>query len=331
MKRPLMAKEEKGTAPLTFLEVFSKLATPTEKKLIICACFIVAMSGTLLLGIPILFKDPKIICLPSNEVCFEDTACSQDHYIDIVNGPQSFSAEFSLICNNKPQKIFAITMSFMGIFVGTLTSTFILFHPRRRQLLLSIASLIIGVSLLGMLVFSSDFFIISILIFTTNYGFVYINVYSYLYISENFKGELAGFVTITYSIVWAIAATGFAIIGLCTDANWRFYCGVNGFLNVIAGIAFLLTKNEKIYDNDEHDQTTNEVCNNLLKYEDLSLNLYYFFGRNQVCSHFLRTCGQMSRSVRISLFTHCFGVLMQWFIRSGSSKSSLWEAISISI
>ena len=69
--------------------------------------------------------------------------------------------------------------------------------------------------------------------------------------------------TITYSIVWAIAATGLAIIGLCTDANWRFYCGVNGFLSVVAGIAFLLTKNEKKYDSDEHDHTTNEVCSNL--------------------------------------------------------------------
>ena len=124
-------------------------------------------------------------------------------------------------------------------------------------MLLSIASLIIGSSMLGMIVFSSNFFIISILIFTTNYGFVYINVYSYLYIAENFKGELAGFVTIMYSFVWAMAATLYAIIGLCTDANWRFYCAFTGTLSIVAGVGFLLTKSEMKYETEEHEEHTN--------------------------------------------------------------------------
>ena len=256
MKSPLIAKEP----PLSFLQIFSKLATPNEKRLIIFAGFIYAMSGTLLLGLPILFKDPKIICLASNEICYEDTACFQDYYIDLETGSKSFSAEFSLICQNKPQKIFAITLSFMGIFMGTLASTFILIHPRRRQLFLSVAALLVGFSMIGMIAISNNFSFISVLIFTTNFGWVYINVYSYLYIAENFKGELAGFVTIMYSVVWGIAGTLFAIIGLCTDANWRFYCGITGSLSVFAGVGFLLTKSEKKYEMaNEKEDTVYEV------------------------------------------------------------------------
>lgn len=167
MKSPLIDKAPpKKDPPLSLLQIFKQKATPNEQKIIILACFIVAMSGSLLLGIPILFKDPKLICLSENIVCFEDTACSQDYNIDLKTGPKSLSSEFGLVCEQKQQKTFAITMSFLGIFLGTITSTFILFHAKWRQFLLSLASLIIGASMLGMLCFSDNFFMISILIFT---------------------------------------------------------------------------------------------------------------------------------------------------------------------
>ena len=119
----------------------------------------------MVLGIPIVFKDPKLICLPENFECLEEKACLGDYYIDQITGPKSFSAEFGLVFDQKSQKTFGITLSFVGIFVGCIMSTFVLVSAKRRKGYLAFFGLLQGLSILAMIVFQNSFFIICLLIF----------------------------------------------------------------------------------------------------------------------------------------------------------------------
>lgn len=230
---------------LSFFQIFIQKANPTEKKLIIFICIIFAMSSSMILGIPIVFQDPMLICLPENEVCSEEIACSQEYFIDMDNGPKSFTAEFGLICDEKPEKAFAITLSFVGVFIGCLMSTFIMVSAGRRKLCLSLLGILLGAALLGMRFAVDSFFVISILICLCTFCFMYINTFSYLFIGENFKGELAGFVTIIYSVTWACTGIFYAIFAYLIQANWRLFVITTGIISLVGGIGLFLINPER--------------------------------------------------------------------------------------
>ena len=246
-KEPLLAPPEKK---LSFFQIFIQKASPSEKKIIIFICSLFSMSSTMILGIPIVFKDPKLICLPQNEECLEEVACQTgDFYVDMITGPKSFSAEYELVCDKKSMKTFAITLSFVGIFVGCLMSTFILVQPKNRKAFLSFFGLLLSVSSWGMIFFQSSFFSISLLIALSTFSFMYINTFSYLFIGENFKGELAGFVTIIYSVTWAFTGIFWAIFAFLINADWRIFVVFSGILSAVGAIGLFMCKNENNYDN----------------------------------------------------------------------------------
>ena len=202
----------------------------------------------MVLGIPVVFMDPKLICLPQKIECFEEEACYSDFYIDMETGPKSFSAQFQLICEKKSQKTLAITLSFVGIFVACIMSTFILIHAKRRKNFLAFFGVLLSFSLLGMLFFQNSFFTIALLITLATFCFMYINTFSYLYINENFKGELAGFVTIIYSVTWAFTGVFFAIFTFLINADWRIFVFFTGIASMIGGVGLFMCKNEKNYE-----------------------------------------------------------------------------------
>lgn len=253
-------KEAKNKDPLlpqrklSFFEIFTYLANRNQKRLIIFLCILFSSSASMILGIPIVFKDPVIICLPENSICLEETACQQEHFIDLENGPLSFSAEFHLICENKTQKTFAITLNFIGIFVGCFFSTFILVSAKRRKTYLGILGLILTACLFAMLFSENSFIAISFLISVCAFCFIYINSFSYLFIGENFRGELAGFVTIIYSVSWAITGIFYAIFAFFTNFNWKLFVIFTGVTALIGGLGVLTTKSDTIFEEGDEDQ-----------------------------------------------------------------------------
>lgn len=243
---------------LSFFQVFIQKANSSEKKLIIFLCIIFGMSSSMILGIPIVFQEPRLICLPENTECTEEIACFQDYLIDMENGPRSFTAEFGLICDKKPEKAFAITLSFVGVFIGCLMSTFIIVSAKRRKLCLSVFGLILGISLLGMRFSTDSFFIISLLICMATFCFMYINTYSYLFIGENFKGELAGFVTIMYSVTWACTGIFYSIFAFLIKADWKIFVITTGIISLVGGFGLMLINPGQVSEKPQAQMTENE-------------------------------------------------------------------------
>lgn len=248
-KEPFLSQKK-----LSFFEIFIHLANKNQKRLIVFLCILFSSSASMILSIPIVFKDPLIICLPENSSCLEETACQQEHFIDLENGPLSFSAEFNLICENKTQKTFAITLNFIGIFIGCLLSTFLLASAKRRKMYLGILGLILAACLFGMLFSENSFMVISFLISICAFCFIYINTFSYLFIGENFRGELAGFVTIIYSVAWAITGILYAAFAFFTNANWKLFVIFTGITALIGGLGVLITKNDTIFEEGDEAQ-----------------------------------------------------------------------------
>lgn len=246
--------ESSTTQKLSFFQIFFQKASRSEKKIIIFICLIFSMSSAMILGIPIVFQDPKIICTSTNEECSEEIACTEDYSIDLVTGPNSFSAEFGLICEKKSEKTLAITLGFVGVFIGCLMSTFILVSPQKRKSCLSFFGILLGASLLGMIVAEESFFIISLLVGLASFCFMFINTFAYLFIGENFEGELAGFVTIIYSVTWAFTGVFYSIFAYSINANWRIFVVLTGALSLFAGFGLLILKNEKDYESEKNEK-----------------------------------------------------------------------------
>lgn len=252
----------KAEKKLSFFQIFTQLANKNQKRLIIFLCLLFSSSAAMVLGIPIVFKEPIIICLPENTQCSEEQACFQDFYIDLQNGPSSFTAEFGLVCENKPQKTFAITLSFFGILLGCICTTFIPVNQRKRKTYLGILGIVMGLSLWSMR-FSETYFLgISVEISICTFCFMSINTFSYLFIGENFKGELAGFLTIMYSACWAFTGIFYALFAYLINADWKIFVMATGTMGIFSSFGLLLTKNDAIYEegNEEAEEVNIIFC-----------------------------------------------------------------------
>ena len=107
-KEPLIPPQQEQK--LSFFQIFFQKTLKNQKKTILLLCLLFSMSSAMIFGVPILFKSPKIICLPEKEECFEEIGCLQQHEIDFENGTKSLSADYGLICENKSPKIFAVSL-----------------------------------------------------------------------------------------------------------------------------------------------------------------------------------------------------------------------------
>ena len=103
---------------------------------------------------------------------------------------------------------------------------------------------ILGLSLI-LMTFTKEFDYIVGLIGVASFCFMYINTYSYLFISENFEGALASFVTLMYSTFWAISGILYAIFAHFTKASWKPLCLICGLFGLLGGVLLLLTREEE--------------------------------------------------------------------------------------
>jgi len=236
-----------------------KLASPNDRKASYMLIFLFSASASIMLGVPIMFKEPLIYCSDGTNppfVCSEIEACSNDfnYYIDKVNGPKSFTTDFELICENSSQKRFALTMNFLGFFAGCFMITFFVISPAIRKKMISFYSVIYGVSLLLMLFFSESLFIITMLLFVSSFCFVCINAYIYVFITENFIGDLASSLMILVNIGWAVSGITFAIFAFFVNSNWKFFLGLAGILMTSGGVYFWVMLFPKNYGNTQSSQ-----------------------------------------------------------------------------
>ena len=231
-----------------------KLASPQDRQAAYMLIFLFAASASISLGVPIMFKDPLIYCIDKDNnkyICSEVEACSNNdnisYYIDKINGPRSFTTDFELICENSAQKRFALLLNFLGFFVGCIVITFFVIGASIRKRMISLYSIIYGISLLLMLVLSDSLFVISILLFISSFCFICCNAYIYVFITENFIGDLASSLMILVNVGWALAGIFFAIFAYFINSDWRLFLGVGGILMASGGAYFWVMSFPKNY------------------------------------------------------------------------------------
>lgn len=229
-----------------------KLASANDRKAAYILIYLFSASASILLGVPIMFKEPLIYCIDNDNtkfVCSEVEACSGDfrYFIDKENGPKSFTSDFELICENSSGKRFALSLNFFGFFVGCLFITFFVVSPANRKKIISLTSFLYGASFIAMLFLSDSLFLISILLFAVAFCFVYVNAYIYVFITENFVGDLASSMMILVNLGLAIAGIFFSIFAFFVNSNWKIFLGVSGILMVVGGIYFWFMNYEKNY------------------------------------------------------------------------------------
>lgn len=232
-----------------------KLASSHDRNASFVLIFIFSVSVSVMIGVPIMFKEPLIYCLDSNNnnstfVCTEVEACSNNYiyYIDKVNGPRSFTTDFELICENSSKKRVALTMNFFGFFVGCFIITFYTISASVRKNVIGFFSFVYGVSLILMLVFSDSLFLISIFLFIASFSFICLNAYIYVFITENFVGDLASSMMILVNIGAASWGMFFAAFAFFVNSNWRLFLGLAGVLMTIGGIYFWVLPFPKRYE-----------------------------------------------------------------------------------
>jgi Major Facilitator Superfamily len=220
-----------------------------------------SISSCPILCIPIFFQDPLPLCpnLSSSTPSQCTFDCSSPIF-DLENGPNSISADFGIICEQKSLKTLAITINFIGIFLGCACSSFILIDKKKRQQFLGILGGVLGASLILMTV-TKSFDVVVALIGLASFCFMYINTYSYMLISENFSGALASFVTLMYSTFWAFTGIFYAIFAHFTKASWKPLCILCGILGLIGGILLFILK-EKEYLNKNSNENSPEIEGN---------------------------------------------------------------------
>jgi hypothetical protein len=232
------------------------------KRLIISLTCLFCMAGSLCLGLPILFKEPSIYCknkaTDKFEKCTEIKACQSFEYqIDYINGSQSLSTEYNLVCNRAILKNWALTMNYFGGFSAEISLTLFLISSYYRKLFISIADLVLGISFSLMLIFQNSYYMMTSMIFLGSFCCVYINTYSYMFVNENLKGELNGFCVFLFCVVWAGFGIFLAVLGFLTEADWKIFAFIVSIICYLSFFAFLSSKVEK--DNSSIDENKNEV------------------------------------------------------------------------
>ena len=229
-----------------YLSVFLESSLSTKKLILSLTCLF-CMAGSLCLGLPILFKEPAIFCKfhenDSFEKCSEIKACQSLIYeIDYVDGPQSLSTKYNLICDRSVLKKWTLTMNYVGGFTAEICLTIFLISSYYRKLFISMADLILGCSFAAILIFQNSFYIMTAMIFLGSFCCVYINTYSYMFVNETFKGDINGFCIFLFCVVWAAFGMLLAIIGYLSDSNWKVYSFTISVICYCSFMAFIFCK-----------------------------------------------------------------------------------------
>lgn len=233
------------------LEVFKSHTSLSEKTIIFFLVLVFSATSVQMLSMQILFKDPLIICTDPNTnltfSCTEVEACTNTYpfMIDKVNGPQSFSAEYELICENSSQKRLTLTLSFLGFLVAAIFQILIMVDYKNRKSLICISGFGMTIAYILMLLsncFGFSFNIIGFLFFINGFFLIYINTFTYIYASQNIKGEVSGIVIIFMTVTWALVGIFYTIVGYLTNANWQILIICSCSLTFICAFLVFITK-----------------------------------------------------------------------------------------
>ena len=225
IKNPMQKNEKKPS----FYSVLSN-ATTSQKLLIFFLILLFTCNSNLTIEIALLFKEPLIICTdPITQTkfqCSEITACSYNYpfFIDKVNGPYSFTAEYELICENSAKKRFALTSIYVGYLAAAACQIAYMIDANRRKWFIAGAGYAVILSYFVMLMVDKldfDFIIIAFFFFVAGMGGMYYTTYIFIFINENFKGDLASIATLIISIGWGSAGIFYTVIGYFVNCDWR--------------------------------------------------------------------------------------------------------------
>ena len=216
-----------------FFSILSQ-TTPSQKILIFFLTIIFSCSGMVSISVAVFFKEPLIICTDpitnSSFHCSEVTACTYnyEYVIDKENGPKSFSSQYDLICEGSAEKRLALTCLFIGYLLAAIVQLVYFIDATRRKKFIILGGYALAVSYFLMLVVSwanLSFRMIALLFFVAGLGTVYIITYSYIYVSEAFKGELTSMLIIVLNLGWGIIGIIFTLIGYLFNCDWRVLMG----------------------------------------------------------------------------------------------------------
>ena len=256
-----------ATKSPSLFEILKSQTSRSEKTIILFLVFVFSATAIQMVSIPILFKDPLILCTDPNTnltfSCSEAEACTNTYpyIIDKINGPQSFTAEYDLICENSSKKRLALTLSFLGFLVAAILQTLIMVDYKNRKSLIGISGF--GMAIVYVLMILSNFFgfsfvFIGYLLFINGVFLIMVNTFTYIYASENIKGEVSGICMILLNITWGVVGIFYTIVGYLTNANWRILIICSFFLTFISAFLIFITKEtpkegkkEEIFEDDE--------------------------------------------------------------------------------
>lgn len=253
-------------------------STFSEKISVISIVMLFSASSIFFTPLAILFKEPEFICTnnetKSDFVCSENLACSYEFpfKIDKENGSHSFATDFGLICEASSYKRLALSCIFFGYSLAAFLQTFFIVDSKKRKLFILLGGFGLSLSLFLMLVvfyLGLDFIWIIALCFISGVAVIYINCYAYVFVSENFRGEIAALAIVLMNVIWGIEGIVFALIGYFTNADWKVIIGFGCLSTLATGILFGISKPKKneITPSDQEDlEEENEESINLWSY-----------------------------------------------------------------
>lgn len=245
-----------------FFSAFNK-ANLSQK--IIILSLTVLYSSTAILSIPlaIVFKEPLILCTdPETETTFqcpEVEACTNNYryIISKDDGPKSFSSQYELICEEQWQKRMALTCIFFGYLLAAALQTFYIIDAKKRRVFIFWSGIALFVVLLLILmvdIFHLKFILIAWLFFFAGTLVLYPITYIYIYVNENFQGELSTFSMVFLEMGWGVIGILYAVLGWFFNADWRYLMGLGCILTITSSIIFYATKLEKNKINPEDEE-----------------------------------------------------------------------------
>ena len=261
--------------------------TPSQKILIFFLLLLFSCSGILSVCLALLFKEPLIYCIdPITKIsfeCSEITACTHEYafYIDKEAGPHSFSSQYELICEGSAQKRLALTCIFFGYLLAAIMQTVYLINPSQRRLFIGLGGYAMGIGYFIMLLinwFDGDFVAIAWLFLLPGFGSVIVITYVYIFINENFKGELCSVLIIMLDAAWGVSGISFAVLGYVVRCDWRIILGLCSTIMFVGSSYLLFAKKPLetiINDNNEYEEEEDvpeENINVLSYFRDLWKN-----------------------------------------------------------
>lgn len=257
-------------------------STFSEKISLISLVLLFSASSIFFIPLAILFKEPDLICTDNENksefTCSENLACSYEFpfKIDKANGSHSIAADFELICEASSYKRLALSCIFFGYSLAAILQTFFIVDSKKRKLFILLGGFGLSISLFLMIVvfyLSADFIWIVILCFISGIAVIYVNCYAYVFVSENFKGEMAALAIVLMNVVWGIEGIVFALLGYFTNADWKAIIGFGCLSTLASGILFCFSKSEKkkitSYEQEDYEEDNEEAINLWSYFKDL--------------------------------------------------------------